>query len=365
MNFKPGCLWRASNSLFINFHSLPPKQMIYCTAGSVLPSSPCLWFSCVFSAFSFFLRVNLVWPMENCQKSVFWFIKRLERYLFCCLYPTGEQGPDTQMKQSDRSVFGAPSSSQSRKQAHEICTRRGHRWGGRGCLWTPRERRHKKRGRNWSEREEKHACWRLCLCGNDIHLPSYFMHQILRTICSILANITVHLWEPFISLIHWSTGGQEKDGGTAETKESDRQAIKVWTSSNFQNKYYLCLSYPKSVCLCANVVIRINRGSALHEHQTIIFRKSHLGCFDLTDESIYMTERVCSQNTLHTAGINQDYFVFAQIWEQRCLGKKKTKRGRREDSISSSKERSAPLVSEQRTPDLLANAWTVKQTSHI
>lgn len=36
-----------------------------------------------------------------------------------------------------------------------------------------------------------------------------------------------------------------------------------------------------------------------------------------------MTERVCSQSTLHTAGINQDYFVFAQIWEQRCLGKKK------------------------------------------
>lgn len=76
------------------------------------------------------------------------------------------------------------------------------------------------------------------------------------------------------------------------------------------------------MCLCANVVIRINRGSALHEHQTIIFRKSHLGCFDLTDESIYMTERVYSQSTLHTAGINQDYFVFAQIWEQRCLGKK-------------------------------------------
>ena len=89
--------------------------------------------------------------------------------------------------------------------------------------------------------------------------------------------------------------GQEKDGETAET---DRQAIKVWTSSNFQNKYYLCLSYPKSVCLCANVVIRINRGSALHEHHTIIFRKSHLGCFDLTDESIYMSEWVDSQRSL-------------------------------------------------------------------
>lgn len=86
------------------------------------------------------------------------------------------------------------------------------------------------------------------------------------------------------------------------------------------------------MCLCANVVIRINRGSALHEHQTIIFRKSHLGCFDLTDESIYMTERVYSQSTLHTVGINQDYFVFVQIWEQRCLGKKG---GRREDWYSS------------------------------
>lgn len=28
-------------------------------------------------------------------------------------------------------------------------------------------------------------------------------------------------------------------------------------------------------------------------------------------------------------------------------------------------QRSAPLVSKQPTPDLLANAWTVKQTSHI
>lgn len=28
-------------------------------------------------------------------------------------------------------------------------------------------------------------------------------------------------------------------------------------------------------------------------------------------------------------------------------------------------QRSAPLVSKQQTPDFLANAWTVKQTSHI
>lgn len=80
------------------------------------------------------------------------------------------------------------------------------------------------------------------------------------------------------------------------------------------------------MCLCANVVIRINRGSALHEHHTIIFWKSHLGCFDLTNESIYMTECVYSQSTLHTVGIHQDYFLFVQTWEQRCLEKGEERR---------------------------------------
>lgn len=223
--------------------------MIYCTAGSVLLSSPCLWFSYVFFAFSFFSWVNLVWPMENCQKSVFWFIKGPQCYLFCCLYPTREQGPDTQMKQSDCSLFGAPSSTQSRKQAHEICTRRGHRCdvggGGRSAYETQERGDAKIEAENEVKREEKHACWRLCLYGNDIHLPPYFMHQILRTICRILANITVHLWEPFISLIHWSTGDkrrterlQRQKSQTAKPLRCEQvpiskiNIISVWASRN-------------------------------------------------------------------------------------------------------------------------------------
>lgn len=79
------------------------------------------------------------------------------------------------------------------------------------------------------------------------------------------------------------------------------------------------------MCRCANVVIRINGGSALHEHHTIIFTKSHLGGFDLTVESIYMSE--CVDSRALTVGINQDYFVFVQqTWEQRCLGTREEQR---------------------------------------
>lgn len=73
------------------------------------------------------------------------------------------------------------------------------------------------------ENEENDACWRLCLCGNDIHLPPYFMHQILRTILRILTTITVRLWEPFISLIHWRTGDKRR---TERLQRQKRQSAK-------------------------------------------------------------------------------------------------------------------------------------------
>lgn len=153
--------------------------------------------------------------------------------------------------------------------------------------------------------------------------------------------------------------GQEKDGETAET---DRQAIKVRTSSNFENKYYLCLSYQKSVCLCANIVIRINRGSALHEHHTIIFRKSHLGCFDLTDEVIYMSECVDSQRSL-LASIRIILYLCRpgsrDVWER---GKK---RGLVQQREGRRRKEEGSLSVKAAAPDLLPNAWVVKETSHI
>lgn len=117
--------------------------------------------------------------------------------------------------------------------------------GGRSAYETQERGDAKIEAENEVKREEKHACWRLCLYGNDIHLPPYFMHQILRTICRILANITVHLWEPFISLIHWSTGDkrrterlQRQKSQTAKPLRCEQvpiskiNIISVWASRN-------------------------------------------------------------------------------------------------------------------------------------
>lgn len=114
------------------------------------------------------------------------------------------------------------------------------------------------------------------------------------------------------------------------------------------------------MCLCANVVIRINGGSALHEHHTIIFRKSHLGCFDLTDESIYMSECVDSQRSL-LASIRIILYLCRlgnrDVWERGknrgLVQQREGRRGKEEGSLS------------VKAPDLLPNAWVVKETSHI
>lgn len=59
--------------------------------------------------------------------------------------------------------------------------------------------------------------------------------------------------------------------------------------------------------------------------------------------------------TALTVGINQDYFVFVQTWEQRCLGKREEQRTGRAERGEEGKGRG----------DLLANAWVGKETSLI
>lgn len=124
------------------------------------------------------------------------------------------------------------------------------------------------------------------------------MHQILRTTLRILTNITVHLWELSISLIHRRTGDKRRTERLQRQKRQTARPLRCEQVPISKINIISVWASQKSVCLCANIVIRINRGSALHEHHTIIFTKSHLGCFDLTDESIYMNECVDSQRSL-------------------------------------------------------------------
>lgn len=72
-------------TLFINFHSFHPKQMIYCTACSALFPSTCFSFlSSLPSCFP--MLVNLGQQWLHCQKGVFWFMKYLKCYLVLLLF---------------------------------------------------------------------------------------------------------------------------------------------------------------------------------------------------------------------------------------------------------------------------------------
>lgn len=156
------------------------------------------------------------------------------------------------------------------------------------------------------ERRKERETWLLTAAQPQFDITFFFLLNFINQVpnysqnsgsqhCS-LVDIS-HFKELFIILIpiHWNMEEtREWERQREREKDTKHQAIKVWISSNFQNKYYLCLGNPESVRFCANIIMRINKGSVLCEHHTIKLQEIRLWYFHL-----FISHILSTQSCLH------------------------------------------------------------------